>query len=410
MSIFMNHPVSASPSFAAPARDAALDLTRASLTLLVVAHHAVLAYHRYAPPAGKFTREDAVWGAFPVIDAARAPVIDTFTTWNDSFFMAMMFLLAGLFVLPSLARKGAGQYLRDRAVRLGLPFIVSVAVLAPLAYWPAYLLRADATGNPGFWPAWRALGMWPAGPAWFLWVLLAFSGVAAVAWMLVPGLREKLAELGAAWRARPVRAVLLLSVAAVIAYLPTVKWVSPFAWFSWGPFTVQTGRVALYMVYFLFGCVLGAGGRGLADTWMAPAGPLARRWMVWQGVAGAGFVSFVVALIMWLISSGKGVPPQWLSIMATVLFALTGVLTTFAMLATFARWGHRDEIVTASLARNAFGMYLVHYPIVTWTQFALLEVALPGIVKAALVTSIGIGASWGLTILLRRLPGVGRVI
>jgi hypothetical protein len=85
-------------------------------------------------------------------------------------------------------------------------------------------------------------------------------------------------------------------------------------------------------------------------------------------------------------------------------------MTTFAMLASFARWGHRTNVFTASLTRSAFGMYLVHYPIVTWLQFALLGVALPGLVKAALVTILAIGASWGATVLLRRLPGVARII
>ena len=394
----------------APARDAALDLTRASLTLLVIAHHAVLAYHRYAPPVGTFTNEGLIWGAFPVIDAARGPGIDALTLWNDSFFMAMMFLLAGLFVPPALARKGAGRFVRDRAMRLGLPFIVAAAVLAPLAYWPAYLLRAAATGNPGFRSAWLGLGVWPAGPAWFLWVLLGFSVVLAGLWAAIPRLADRLAAFGAWCRERPVRACVVLAGLAVLAYLPTVRWVSPFAWFTWGPFTVQTGRVALYAVYFLFGCALGAGGRGISDTWMAPAGPLARRWQVWQSAAGAGFVAFVAALIAWLMTSGRGGPPLWLGVAATMLFALTGVLTTFGLLAGFARWGHRGGAVVASLTRNAYGMYLVHYAIVTWTQYAMLDVALPGLVKAGLVTAFGIGASWGLTLLLRKVPGVDRVI
>ena len=41
--------------------------------------------------------------------------LDRHGRWNDSFFMAMMFLLAGLFVPPALARKGAGRFVRDRA-------------------------------------------------------------------------------------------------------------------------------------------------------------------------------------------------------------------------------------------------------------------------------------------------------
>jgi hypothetical protein len=391
-------------------RDAALDLTRATLTLLVIAHHAVLAYHRYAPAPGAFTRENLIWGAFPVVDAARAPAVDALTLWNDSFFMGLMFLLAGLFVPVSLARKGAGRFLRDRALRLGLPFVIGAAVLAPLAYAPAYLLRAEATGHPGFWPAWRALGVWPAGPAWFLWVLLAFSALAAAAWKLAPRAREQLATFGAWCRARPARACVVLAVAAVLSYLPTLSGVNAYSWFTWGPFAVQTGRIALYAVYFLFGCALGAGGRGISDAWMAPGGPLAQRWQTWSTVAGAVFVAFAAALIAFFIGVGKGQPAPLVALAATVLFAVTGVTTSFALLACFARYGHRASAFTASLTRNAFGMYLVHYAIVTWLQFALLGVALPGLAKAVLVTLLAIGASWGVTLCLRRLPGVARIL
>lgn len=394
----------------APARDAALDLARAAITLLVITHHAVLAYHRYAPPAGAFTHDNLIWGAFPIVDPARAPVVDAVTLWNDSFFMAMMFLLAGLFVPASLARKGAGRFIGDRALRLGVPFVVGAALLAPLAYLPAYLLRAEATGNPGFWPAWRALGIWPAGPAWFLWVLLAFSAVAATAWKIAPRAFETLATFGAWCRARPTRACAVLAVAAVLAYLPTLKWVSAYSWFTWGPFTVQTGRIALYAVYFVFGCALGAGARGISDTWMTSSGPLAQRWKTWATVAGVVFAAFTAGLIAFFIGLGKGQPQPLVAFATTILFAVTGVTTTFAMLACFAHYGHRTNALTASLTRNAFGMYLVHYAIVTWLQFALLGVALPGIVKAVLVTLLAIGASWLATILLRRLPGVSRVL
>lgn len=406
-------PVAPSPSAGRadpPERDDALDLTRASITLLVIAHHAVLAYHRYAPPAGPFTRANLIWGAFPVVDTARAPGLDAFTLWNDSFFMAMMFLLSGLFVPRSLARKGAGRFLRDRGLRLGLPFIIGAAVLAPLAYLPAYLERAAATGSPEFWKAWLGLGVWPSGPVWFLWVLLAFGAVATALYSLVPRATERLAGLGSWLRERPLRACLALGVTATAAYWIATQWVSGFDWLMWGPFNVQTARLGLYAVYFFFGCALGAGDGGIAGDWMARHGPLARRWRTWQAVAGVIFVAFAVALVAWLMNAGKGVRSPLLDVAATVLFAVTGVATTFAMLAFFARWGHRRNAVTASLARNAYAMYIVHYGIVTWLQYLLLGAAWPGLVKAALVTALAIGTSWGAAILLRRMPGVARVV
>ena len=167
----------------------AVGYLRAFITLLVVAHHAVLAYHPFAPPPpASLLAQPRLWGAFPVVDPHRWPAGSLLTSFNDMFFMALMFFLSGLFVWTSLERKGAGGFLRDRARRLGLPFVVAAAVIAPLAYYPAYLqtLQTGASGLSGFWRQWLALGNWPAGPAWFLWVLLAFDAVAAGLFLLAP--------------------------------------------------------------------------------------------------------------------------------------------------------------------------------------------------------------------------------
>jgi hypothetical protein len=64
---------------------------------------------------------------------------DLIVLFNDSFFMACMFLISGLFVRESLTRRGAANYLANRAWRLGVPYLVSIFVLMPLAYYPTFL-------------------------------------------------------------------------------------------------------------------------------------------------------------------------------------------------------------------------------------------------------------------------------
>ena len=43
-----------------------------------------------------------------------------------------MFLISGLFVYGSLIRRGAADFLRARAWRLGIPYLVSVFLLMPM--------------------------------------------------------------------------------------------------------------------------------------------------------------------------------------------------------------------------------------------------------------------------------------
>ncbi len=75
-----------------------VDHLRATLILLVVAHHAVLAYVSYAPvPDVAWDAPAMLWRAFPIADTARAPALDLLVVFNDTVLMALMFFLAHFF-------------------------------------------------------------------------------------------------------------------------------------------------------------------------------------------------------------------------------------------------------------------------------------------------------------------------
>src|SRR5437016_8491309 len=146
----------------APVRIVALDRARTFITLLVVLHHSVVNYTYFG--SGDRMR----WLGFDLI-----------VLFNDSFFMAFMFFVSGAFVWGGLARKAPSIFLRDRAWRLGVPYLLSIFVLMPIAYYPTFL-RYHLPGTTEFnflHFCWHTLtiGPWPSGPAWFLWVLLALD-------------------------------------------------------------------------------------------------------------------------------------------------------------------------------------------------------------------------------------------
>ncbi len=231
---------------------------RAFITLLVLAHHAVLAYHPFAPPPpSSLLASPRWWQAFPVTDPQHWSGFAALVGFNDTFFMALMFFVSGLFVWQSLRRKGAGNFVRDRGMRLGLPFVAAAAVIAPLAYYPAYLQSGDHA--TGFWHQWMSLGNWPAGPAWFVWVLLAFDLMAALIFLAWPTLDEKLSRLGSGTERTPLALFAALLLISGVCYVSLAIIFNPMRWSVFGPFTVQTSRILHYFVYFLFG----VGGRRL---------------------------------------------------------------------------------------------------------------------------------------------------
>ena len=113
----LRKPNGSSHAMMVPGRIAALDRARTFITLSVLLHHSVLNY---------------TW--FGQGDPMRWLGFDLLVLFNDSYFMAFMFFLSGLFVRDSMMRKGPALFLRDRACRLGVPYLVSVLVLIPVSY------------------------------------------------------------------------------------------------------------------------------------------------------------------------------------------------------------------------------------------------------------------------------------
>ena len=384
------------PTSAATDRDG-IGTLRAALTLLVVAHHTALVYHPFAPPPQPSLLASPFWQAFPVVDAHRWSGALWLTAFNDTFFMSLMFLISGLFVWKSLTAKGGARYLRDRARRLGLPFLVSAAVLAPLAYVPSYLQTGAGGSWSGFWQQWLALESWPAGPAWFLWVLLAFNVVAVALYGVAQRWGESLGRVFACAARRPLVVFAIVISASAAAYVPLALAYTGFRWSALGPFAFQTSRVLHYAVYFAVGVGLGAAGleRGL----LAAGGRLAARWPLWLAGAAVAFGLAIEATTRDLTSGGAR---AW-QIADALGFVAACAAQSFAFLACFRRVVPLRSPVLASLRRNAYAIYVVHYAFVSWLAYALLDAPLPGLVKASVVFTGAVAASWATAAGLRRL-------
>src|SRR6266404_8027061 len=128
------------------ARNLSLDRARSFLTLVVLLHHSVIPYTYFGHTDAKS------WIGFDMIVLA-----------TDSFFMAMFFFLSGLFVWPGIARKGPLNYLSDRLLRLGLPFVICAFTVIPLAYYAITLRHHPEISFSEFWWTTITKGPWPSG-------------------------------------------------------------------------------------------------------------------------------------------------------------------------------------------------------------------------------------------------------
>lgn len=378
---------------------------RAFITVLVLAHHAMLAYCPFAPqPPVSLTAQPRWWQAFPVVDTARSGLFSLLVGFNDVFMMSLMFFLSGLFVWNSLQRKGTGTFLRDRFLRLGLAFVFAASLVAPLAYYPAFLQTGATSGIAGFARVWLSLGNWPTGPAWFVWVLLAFDCIAVLLTLTLPHWGGGLARLMASISGHIAFFALLATVSAA-AYIPMELAFNPLQWSALGPFTFQTSRILHYLVYFFIGA--GVGAYGLNRGVLAPDSKLARRWPLW---ILRSWLAFALVAILAIIASTTKMGSRLWETAGDIGFSLSCAASCLAALALFVRFARSRVKLFDSLRDNAYGMYLVHYAFVSWLQYALLPAPLPGIAKGCLVFLGTVALSWGTVALLRRVPAVARVV
>ncbi len=391
-----------------PARNTGIDTLRAFVTLLVVLHHSILAYCAL----GSFDRAHYLASTAPIVDRRRWAGWDVVVDLDDIYFMSLMFLISGLFAVPGIARKGGWNYLKDRLVRLGLPFAAAVTLVMPVAYYPSFLQAGGRLPFLEFWPGLVAWHGWPAGPAWFIGALLAFDAVVVAILAVRPAAAATLASVPDRVAARPALVLVLGIAAAWLAYAPMRHLFGPARWFGVGPFEIQASRVLLYAGFFLAGAALGAAGAG--HPVLSRAGPLSRRWKRMAAMAAAAFAGTLGLQVAGLHGGLRSAPASWQAVEA-LCFAVTAVAACAALVGVAARFGGRGEGVPGSgvirsFAASAYGVYLVHYAVVTWVQTGLLGLDRGGFAKGVIAFAATLSASWLIAAALRANRVVRRVL
>jgi hypothetical protein len=281
----------------------------------------------------------------------------------------------------------------------------------PLAYYPSYAVTGADPGFLAYARAWLSLGFWPSGPAWFIWVLLVFDAVAVgvhVLWRRWTANTQAPRQLGV-YGSSPAFVATLLVVSALV-YIPMELVFGEVRWLTLGPFSFQASRLLLYATYFLAGIQMGASGTD--SGFLARNVGLARQWPIWLSAGLAAYalrLAIIKIVLLPVVSAHRPLPliPRLLSDLTIVLCCGT---ISFAFIALFRRFAIARQPVFDSLSASSYGMYLIHYPVVVWLQFALLAVALGPIAKGAIVYVGTVALSWGMVVTLRRVPVIAHML
>jgi hypothetical protein len=289
-------------------------------------------------------------------------------------------------------------------------------VLMPIAYYPTFL-RDQLAGTTDFsflhfWWHTITVGPWPSGPAWFLWVLLMLDAIAAAAWSIAPGLVDASGRLIFAAHNRPMTAFAGFVIVSIAAFMPMHLAFGDLDWLEWGrlPLPIQTSRILLYAASFFVG--LGVGAVNLRAGLLAENGELARRWPVWLAFGLMFYVAILVLVYAhhnWVANFDS--PPLVWKVGYGLAFAAYSAAMAFTVSAIFVRFAESRWSLLDALQPSAYGIFLVHYVFIIWLQkYVLYDYSFPAFVKFAIVFAATLSMSWSVTVLVRKIPIVARMI
>src|SRR5262249_4094945 len=100
-----------------------VDNIRWTMIVLVLSMHACVTYI----PFGNWYYRDPLHMSFGTTLAFAV-----YQSVLQAFFMSLLFFIAGYFAASSFERKGSARFVRDRAVRLGLPTLLYMLAIGPV--------------------------------------------------------------------------------------------------------------------------------------------------------------------------------------------------------------------------------------------------------------------------------------
>lgn len=357
-----------------------LDTMRAFIVLLVIAVHAAVSYFPFPH-----------WVQNRTLSASFFFVVEPL---ESCVLMSVLFFLAGYFAFPSLARRGAAELLKAKALRLGLPYLIGMVTLVPLlglVYMLAQGVHLDFAGflRQFYGPAtFSQYHLWYLGVLLLFFLLLAFSSI----------LRRRAPSVAGSGSGRP-RLLLLGGFVLATTGLCFVlnlffkSFDSPNLLEKWTRIYIlqfETVRVPFYVGYFLLGM------HAYRRCWFSSE----RRYRIlpWASL----YLGALGARLAQLLALFSGPASQIAKLGLHFTYSVEILALLMTLLGVFHRFFNRDGPAARFVARNSYGAYLVHLNLLFAVLALTRNLAIPLGIKFVLQTLAAAVLSWGASYLMRR--------
>jgi len=378
-----------------------IDMLRGFLIALVIVFHAACTYNG---------SEDWTFRDLKANDPVSEIGLSLFVIYCQSFFMSLYFFLSGVFTPGAYDKKGTGRFWLDRVLHLLIPALVYTLVVSRI---PNYLTAITNYGlRDSFWK-FSANTFWSdadAGPTWFVFAVLLFSGLYTLVRMVAKKL-SKTTSGTKSWIDRiPAPGIgQLLIVALVMAagmfvvgqFMSIVHGVRIFDAI---PFII--GFFPFYLVFF-FGGVL-----AYRNHWM-------EQWKA-SSIKFWGTASIVLVILLPVLLIGGGVLENEIDIFlsgftwrcAAICLWLALACVSFSMSLTLWMREHvrNGSRLAAFAGKNSYAVFLIHSAILVAVSVSISSYDWHPLIKFAVSSVVAVPVCFMFAWLLRKVPGLKQAL
>jgi hypothetical protein len=377
-----------------------LDYLKSFITVLVIAHHASLAYTTFA----WFDSTAYIQSTAPIVDNKRWIGMDVFENFNDIFFMFLMFFIGGIFLVKSMEKKGMATFLKDRVKRLFIPFLFLGTPLMLLAYFPAYYTAYGKLSLSCYLADFFTVESWPPGPPWFIGILFVFNLILGITYPFLKPVFQRWSNSICYFTNRPITLFTVLFCITFTFYVPFAYFLGEGKWVSFGPLDFQLSRLAAYFCYFLLGAV--AGMSDFENHIFSLHSRLVVQWkyfLLLSLVFYSALTYHNITDILGQFVDNGSMPELAAWMIYYTLYVGSCTASCIGFTGMFRALVKKSCPLWNSLSQNAYLIYLLHYIFVVWIQFFLLQCEVSAGLKFMIVFVLSLSASWIFSIWLRKI-------
>lgn len=359
-----------------------IDNLRLLMIVFVVMHHLAVTYSGF--------------GSWYYLEVSHLDILSTiwfafYLSFQQGYFMGLLFLLAGYFAVESFDRKGFGRFVRDRFKRLVIPSLIYMLVITP------FIGLAEIGGKPTDFSIVKFLS--GTGVMWFAVALFVFSLIYALMRLIIRPLGDSSKK-----QLKPsfINAVILILTISVFAFL--IRTVQPI---GTNTLNMQLCYFASYIALFIVGIKAHRN-----DLFIRLGYKTGKRWLIFGII-----LSFFVWLVVVSASDKSGNAAAisggftWQSAVFSIWESFVAVAMSIGLIAVFREKFNRQSKMIKTLSNNSFTVYMFHPPIIVAVSLLFRTVIFYPIMKWVILCIICVPLCFVVThFIIRRIPLLNKVL